>query len=423
VYRSPRRSPDAAAMRILNVNKFFHPRAGAETSFLQTRDLLRAEGHDVIDFAMRHPDNLPSPYASFFAPERSYEPDGGAIRRTRDAMWSVYSVPARRALARLLDAHRPDVAHLHNVYHQLTLSLVDELAARRIPIVLTLHDWKMACPAYTLFTEGAPCRRCPNGSVTNAIRHRCVKGSTAASALAAAEAAITRRRETYGKVQRVIAQSHFGVAIAELAGIRPNRVVYVPGFIPDPVLAANASAADYGPRLLYAGRLDETKGIRPMLAAFALVRVPASLRIAGSGELEHEVRSAAARDSRIEYLGRLPRAQLYEEFERARAVVLPSLYEDNAPAVMLEAQAKAKPLIVTDRGGPPEFVRDGETGLVVDPEDVVSLAAAMERLVLDVEPAREWGRRAQAHVREEHSAGRHHERLCRVYNAVIAELR
>ena len=240
-------------MRVLQVNKFFHPRAGAETAFLQTRDLLRAEGHDVIDFAMRHRDNLPSPYASFFAPERSYEPDGGAIRRTRDAVSSVYSLQARRALARLLDAHRPNVAHLHNVYHQLTLSLVDELAARRIPIVLTLHDWKIVCPAYTLFTEGAPCRRCPSGSVINAIRHRCVKGSTAASALAAGEAAIARRRGTYGKVQRVIAPSRFGIAVAELAGIHPNRVDYVPNFLPDAELAGNVPAADH--RLLYAGRL------------------------------------------------------------------------------------------------------------------------------------------------------------------------
>ena len=409
-------------MRILQVNKFFHPRAGAETAFLQTRDLLSAQGHDVIDFAMRHPDNFPSPYASFFAPERSYESARGTIERTRDAVSSVYSLRARRALARLLDAHRPDVAHLHNVYHQLTLSLVDELAARRIPIVLTLHDWKIVCPAYTLFTEGAPCRRCPSGAVINAVRHRCVKGSTGASVLAASEAAIARRRGTYGKVQRVIAPSRFGVAVAQLAGVRSNRSEYVPNFLPDAELAGDAPTADYGPRLLYAGRLDETKGIRPMLAAFALVRAPASLRIAGSGELEHEVRSAAARDSRIEYLGRLPRAQLYEELEKARVVVLPSLYEDNGPFIILEAQAKAKPMIVTDRGGPPEFVRSDETGLVVDPTNVVSLAAAMERMALDAETAREWGRRAQARVREEHSASRHYEQLCNVYSTAIADL-
>ena len=124
--------------RVLLINKFFRPGAGAETSFLQTRRLLQDRGHDVIDFAMRDDANLPSPYAAFFAPSRSYAADTPLVKRAGDALSSVYSTAARRALARLLDAHRPDVAHLHNIYHQLTLSIVDELAKRRIPIVLTI---------------------------------------------------------------------------------------------------------------------------------------------------------------------------------------------------------------------------------------------------------------------------------------------
>ena len=123
--------------------------------------------------------NSPSAHAQYFAPARSYddEDERGALARARDALSAVYSRSARRALGRLLDHERPDVAHLHTVYHQLTMSIVDELAARDIPMVQTVHDWKMACPAYTLFTEGAPCRRCVTGSVMNAVEHRCVKGS------------------------------------------------------------------------------------------------------------------------------------------------------------------------------------------------------------------------------------------------------
>jgi glycosyltransferase involved in cell wall biosynthesis len=423
MHRFPQLSPEADVIRILQVNKFFHPRAGAETAFLQTRDLLRARGHEVIDFAMRHPDNLSSPYAPFFAPQRSYDPSGSSIERARDAVSSVYSVRSRRALARLLDAHRPDVAHLHNVYHQLTLSVVDELAARRIPIVLTIHDWKIACPAYTLFTEGAPCRRCPTGGVINAVRHRCIKDSAAASLVAASEAALVRRRRTYEKIQRVVSPSRFGLGIAQLAGILPNRAEYIPNFLPDSDLVDACTAVDHGPRLFYAGRLEETKGIRPMLAAFAQVTTPASLHIAGTGKLEHDVRSAAAQNPRIEYFGQLPRTQLQGELDKARAVLLPALYEDNGPFAILEAQAKAKPLIVTDRGGPPEFVQPGETGLVVDPTDTRQLAAAMEYMARDMKGARKMGRLAQARVREEHSAGRHYERLLNAYSNAIAECR
>ncbi|HEX3974776.1 MAG TPA: glycosyltransferase [Solirubrobacteraceae bacterium] len=402
-------------MRVLLVNKFFRPGAGAETSFLHTRRLLQERGHDVIDFAMRDDANLPSPYASFFAPSRSYAADVPLRERAAHALSSVYSPAARRAIARLLDAHRPDVAHLHNVYHQLTLSIVDELASRRVPIVLTMHDWKIACPAYTLFTEGEVCRRCPTGNVASAVRHRCVKSSAAASAIAATEAIVAHRRGSYEKVQRFIAPSRFAVGVAALAGVAEAKVTHIPNFLPDDELNVTARSDDAGARLLYAGRLEATKGIRGLLAAFARVRTPATLRIAGRGELEEEVRAAAAADPRISYLGLLPRDELYAEIDAARAVVLPSLYEDNGPLIILEAQARAKAMIVTDRGGPPEFVRHDETGLVVDPASPVSLAAAMERLAGDADLARTLGARAQQDVRREHSAARHYELLSRTY--------
>jgi glycosyltransferase involved in cell wall biosynthesis len=408
-------------MIVLQVNKFFHPRAGAETAFLQTRALLREHGHDVVDFAMQHPANLPSADARYFTPARSYEDGGRLSRRVQDAAASVYSWKVRRSLGALLDARRPDVAHLHNVYHQLTLSVVDELERRRIPTVLTLHDWKVACPAYTLFTEGAPCRRCVDGSVVNAVVHRCVKGSVAASGLAALEAAVARRRGTYGKVQRFIAPSRFAGEVARMAGIEPDRIAHVPNFLRDAELAAEPPSGERAPRMLYAGRLDETKGVRQLLAAFAHVEPPTVLRIAGSGELEPEVREAAAREPRIEYLGRLDREDLLAEFDRARAVVLPSIWEDNGPLVVLEAQARGAALVVTDRGGPQEFVRDGESGLVVPAEDVTALADAMRRLAADPALALRFGARARRDVVSEHNATRHYERLLDVYTAAMTE--
>jgi glycosyltransferase involved in cell wall biosynthesis len=409
-------------VRILLANKFFHPRAGAETSFLQTRRLLLDRGHDVIDFAMQHDANLPSPYEAFFAPHRAYGTDGGVAKRAMDAASSVYSPAARRALARLLDAYRPDVAHLHNIYHQLTLSIIDELAKRRIPTVLTMHDWKIACPSYTLFTEGQPCRRCPSGNLASAVRHRCVKSSVSASAIAATEAIIARRRDSYGKVQRFIAPSRFAMDVAALGGVSKRRVAHIPNFLPDDEMNIESARRDPGPRLLYAGRLDETKGIRNLLEAFAYVSVPATLRIAGRGPLEADVRAAAARDPRISYLGMLRREKLYEELETGRAVVLPSLYEDNGPLIILEAQARARAMIVTDRGGPPEFVRHEQTGLVVDPVRIRDLTAAMERLASDRDLAARLGARAQQDVRRHHSATRHYELLNQVYEDARLEV-
>jgi glycosyltransferase involved in cell wall biosynthesis len=404
-------------LRVLQVNKFFYAGAGAETSFFATRALLAQRGHEVVDFAMTHPNNVPSPYARYFAPQRDYAGGGSPVARLRDASASVYSRKARSRLGRLLDEHPVDVAHLHNVYHQLTLSVVDELAARGIPTVLTLHDWKVACPAYTLFTDGAPCRRCPTSGYANAIRHRCVKGSAAASGLAALEAILADRRGSYAKINRYIAPSRFAVDIAALGGLDRARVDHIPNFLPDEELASAAPDADHGPRMLYVGRLTETKGVRCLLRAFARVDVDAELRIAGDGELAAEVSAAAAHDPRISYLGRLSRPGVHAEYERARAVLMPSLWEDNGPLVVLEAQARSKAMIVSDRGGLREFVCENETGLVVNAGDESALANAMTRLATEGALAAAFGRRAREQIVRDHSADQHYAKLIDTYRA------
>jgi glycosyltransferase involved in cell wall biosynthesis len=249
-----------------------------------------------------------------------------------------------------------------------------------------------------------------------------VKGSVAASAIAAAEAALARRRDTYGKIERFIAPSRFAVDVARMSGVERRRIVHVPNFLTEVELAAEPATGPREPVLLYAGRLDATKGIRQLLEAFALVSAPAVLRIAGAGELEDEVRAAAARDPRIEYLGRIERAALLAQLDRARAVVLPSVWEDNGPLAILEAQARGAALVVTDRGGPPEFVRDGESGLIVAAEDVAALAEAMQRLVGDPELAQRLGHVGRQDVRAQHNAARHYERLLSVYSEAISEV-
>jgi glycosyltransferase involved in cell wall biosynthesis len=305
--------------------------------------------------------------------------------------------------------------HLHNVYHQLTLSVVDELHARGVPIVQTIHDYKIACPAYTLFTQGAPCRRCVDGSVLNAVRHRCIKGSAAASALAAAEAALADRRRTYDRIDVYIAPSRFAAGVAAAAGVPEARIRTIPYLLPDEELLVDTGTDEREPVFFFGGRLEETKGVRQLLAAFSEVRAPARLRIAGWGALEREVAAAAAADPRIEFLGGRPRAEVLAELAAARALVLPSVWEDNCPLVMLEAQARATPVIVSDRGGPPEFVRDAVHGFVVDPNDACAFAARLTALAQDAGLAAELGRRGRARVVAGHGADAHYERLLAAY--------
>ena len=397
-------------MRVLVVNKYLFPNAGAETVALGTRELLAGAGHEVLDFAMRDPRNVPSAQAAHFAPARGYDGAGAG----RDALHLVYSRAARAALRGLLAETRPDVAHLHNVYHQLTTSVIDELVAQGIPTVLTLHDYKPVCPSYELFTEGAPCRRCVGRAPIGVLRHRCIRGSLPASGLAAVEAVVTRVRRTYHRVDRLVAPSRFMAGVLAEGGFDPARIDVLANFVPAPGPAPAPPIAG-PPRFLYVGRLEAVKGVDVLLDAWAAGPAPGTLTVVGRGPLEDRVKAAPG----VEYLGFRPPEEVRRLMAAARALVFPSVWEENCPMVVLEAQAAGLPVLGTDRGGLPELVTDGVHGLLVPAGDPRALRAGLERLAADPAGARRLGEAGRERVAANAPAA-HLERLLRIYETAIA---
>jgi glycosyltransferase involved in cell wall biosynthesis len=409
-------------MRILQVHKFFYPHAGSETVLFHTRDLLSHHGHDVVDFAMSHPDNVASPTSRFFAPRREYtDVTRPLLLRGRDALSSVYSFSARRRLGELLDQARPDIAHIHLIYHQLTMSVVDELASAGVPTVMTLHDYKIGCPAYVLYRDGQTCRDCTTGAVYNALRHKCIKGSTAASALAAFEAALTRATKSYLKIDAFVCPSKFVGDVAIEAGIPADRIHVIPNFLPDREISGPVERLSEAPRFLFAGRLEEVKGIKDLLMAFTDSEAPpGTLVIAGAGGAqEAAVRQAAGSSKNIQFLGRVSREEVLAELREARAAVLPSRWHENNPMSVLEARSLGIPVVVTDLGGLPEMVDDGVDGRVVKAGDVPGLHAALMGLASDRSAAEAMGRAGYERLARENTADVHYGSLMSAYAAAI----
>lgn len=409
-------------MVVLQIHKFFFPNAGSETALFHTRELLDDRGHTVVDFAMEHPRNVASPYSPYFSARREYGDRARPLRlRAYDALSSVYSIEARLRLRRLLADVRPDVVHMHLVYHQLTLSVVDEVAQQGLPSVMTLHDYKIGCPAYTLYRDGQPCSLCVAGPVENVARHRCLKGSRSASLLAAAEARLARQRHSYEKIDAYVAPSAFAGRIATATGIDPETVHVVPNFLPAAELGEPVSELAGEPRFFFAGRLEAIKGVREMLEAYS-EEDPAlgTLVIAGAGgELEDEVRKAAGRLANVEYLGRLSREEVFEQLRRSRAMLMPVRWHENNPMSLLEARAAGIPAICTELGGLPDMVEDGVDGLLVPRADVGALREAIRRLAADVRLAQQLGLRGHERLHRDNTAGVHYERLMKVYEAAI----
>ena len=409
-------------MRVLLANKFFYRRAGAETVFFRTRELLERHGHEVVDFAMKDERNLASPQRDMFAPARAYD-SGRAHERVRDAAASIYSFNARRALARVLDTTCPDIAHLHNIYHQLSLSIVDELAARRIPTVLTVHDYKPVCPSYVLYTEGAPCRRCVQGSPVNAIKHRCVKNSYLPSGLAAIEAVIARRRGTYERIDQFIAPSRFFADRLAEGGVGRGRVTVLANCVSQEPMrpAPDRSPGRY---LLYVGRLEELKGVKLLLDAYRRLGAGCTpLRVLGSGPLEDEVVEAGAQGLPVEFLGFRSGEGVRAELGGAIALVVPSLVEENCPMSILEARELAVPVISSDRGGLPEVVRDGIDGLVFAGGDAADLVRCIVELASDPDRARSYGTEGRRRALDEFSSDGYYRGLLDVYARAVEAAR
>jgi glycosyltransferase involved in cell wall biosynthesis len=410
-------------MRVLQIHKFFYPHAGSETVLFHTRELLASRGHEVIDFAMEHPRNVPSPYSEHFAPRRDYVDNSRPIpSRARDALSSVYSLSARLRLRELLEEVRPDIAHMHIIYHQLTLSIVDELARQEVPSVMTLHDYKIGCPAYVMYRDGQPCDLCTTGAVENVLLHSCIKGSKPASMLAAIEARAARVRGSYKKIDAYVAPSRFAGRVATDTGIDSSTVHVIPNFLPEDEIQHPVAVLEEAPRFFFAGRLEEVKGVRDMLEAYSRTDALAgTLVLAGAGgELEEEVRAAASANPNIEYLGRIGRDDVLEQLRRSRALLLPSRWHENNPMSLLEARAMGIPVICTDMGGLPEMVEDGVDGLVVPRASVQALARAIARLAEDRALAQEMGQRGHARLQEENTPDVHYGRLMLAYRAAQA---
>src|SRR5918998_2660202 len=347
-------------VRVLLVgNHWTEGPGGAETMLVLTADLLRAAGHEVVPFAVAEERTLPTPVRA------SLPVAAGAGARTRfgEAAAGVWSPSSYRALARVVDDVRPDVAHVHHVYERLTVSVLDALQRWGVPTVMTLHDYKPVCPNFRLFTDGAPCTRCLSGRYWQVVRHRCLEGSRWRSLAAAADAYASRGRGVYDRVDRFLAPSAFlrdrvvdGGLPAERVEVLPNPVVTAPS--PRPARAEP-------PSVLYASRLVAEKGVDTLLDAAARLPAGVRVRLAGSGRLERAVRSrVAAEGLPVDVLGPLPPERVAAELRAAAVAVLPALWWENCPMALLEAAAQGGPAGPPAGGGHPQNGGGGPTGVL-----------------------------------------------------------
>ena len=398
---------------IVSINNYYYRRGGADVLFLEHNRLLDELGWRVVPFSMRHTKNLPSDWQRFFVDEIELGRAHGPFETLTKSLKAVYSFEARRKLAALIDEVRPALCHAHNVYHHLSPSVLSLIAARGLPLVLTLHDLKIACPAYTMLSHGEVCERCKGGKLYNAALHRCLKGSVALSAWVMLESYLHTALKSYVRnVDRFVVPSRFFIRKFEEWGFDSRQFVHIPNFVD---VEGMRPSYECGDRILYIGRLSREKGLPTLVRAAAAARVGVTL--VGVGPEEEALRMlAGSLGADVLFTGFLAGPELHEAIRAARAVVLPSECYENAPLAVLEAYALGKPVIGSSLGGIPEHVHHGETGFVFEARSVDELAATL-RAVADAADSTvaEMGRAGRSLVEREHAPSRYLERIHELY--------
>jgi glycosyltransferase involved in cell wall biosynthesis len=277
---------------------------------------------------------------------------------------AVWSRSAERRIGAVLADRRPQVMHVHNTFVAASPSVYAAASAHGVPVVQTLHNYRLVCPAATVFRDGHPCTDCVGRRLPwPAVVHSCVRGSRAQSAVAAATLSVHRALGTFARaIDTYVALTSFQRQLMVDGGLPTERIQVVPNFLePDP-------GAGSGPRsgLLYVGRLVEEKGIATLLRAAALI--PGRLSVAGDGPLAPLVHEAATA-GHIRYLGTLGSGEVAKQLRKAVALVVPSIWFEGFPMVVIEAYAAGTPVIASRIGSLAAIVEDGVTGLLAEPGD------------------------------------------------------
>lgn len=381
-------------MNVLQVNKFLYRRGGAEAYMLDLTMALRQRGDRVELWGMHHPENPAYRYQAEFVSEVDFEdPPARWPERAHMAGRLLYSVGGRRRITRVIRDFRPDVVHTHNIYHQLSPSILAPAGRDGTAVLMTLHDYKLACPAYRFLNAEGICEACTGGRWYEATRRRCTRGMLMPSVLNTAEAYLHHGLRLYERhVDLFVAPSEFLARKVAAAGIPERKLRVLRNFCDVDRVAPRFGGED----VVYAGRLSDEKGVATLVHAMA--SVPAvRLHVFGTGPAEESLRALAAErlGSRAVFHGRKDACSVAEAMAGAACVAVPSEWYENCPMVVLEAFAAGTAVVGTDLGGLPELITGGVDGLLVPPGDPGALADAIAEITSDHALAEELGRNAR----------------------------
>jgi glycosyltransferase involved in cell wall biosynthesis len=386
-------------MRVLVVHNEYQQRGGEEVVVEAESKLLMNHGHDVF-FYRRNNDELRH--------QNLFEALGTGMR-------TIWAPKSYRELEQILVRAKPDVVHFHNTFPLISPAAYYACSRTRVPVVQTLHNYRLVCPAAMFLRNGLVCEKCLGRSVPwPGVAHACYRNSRAATSSVVAMVAAHRALGTWQRrINTYVALTEFARRKFIESGLPPERILVKPNFVsPDP--GVGASTGDYA---LFVGRLAQEKGLDTLLRCWGRLGTSIPLKIAGEGPLREELEALAKRSNlrNVFFLGRLASAEVLQSMRGARFLVFPSRWFEGFPLTIAEAYACGIPVIAPRLGAIAEIVLERETGLQFEPENEADLSAKIEWAWSHLEEMRRMGRNARLEYEAKYTAEQNYRALMTVY--------
>lgn len=396
------------SMRILLVNKYWYPRGGAEVVAMMTKELLEKSGHTVAVFGMNHSNNEEK--NSLFPPEIDYRKDSLG-KKIKNVWKTVHNVDAKNRFEKMVQKFQPDVVHFHNIYHQLSFSLLEITKKYHIRSVMTLHDYKLLSPNYSLYHHGSIDISILGKKYYRCLLNNCME-SLPESFVGTIEAYYREFKKYHDMIDVYISPSEFLKNLFVDAGWKEEKIQVVR----NPVLVRPSRFSSSAPFVSYIGRLSTEKGLFTLLSA-AQKSPEIPYAIVGTGPLEKELQQFVQKNKiqNVTFFGWKTGKELEDLYKKTRILVIPSVWYENYPLTVLEAKAQGTLVIASDIGGIPEMLPT--EFLFPAGQDDVFLSLIEKWYNAPSEERKSVGERFRLEVKKENDPGRYIEQIVKIYRS------
>ncbi|NEQ67319.1 MAG: glycosyltransferase family 4 protein [Symploca sp. SIO2D2] len=356
-------------MKIALFHNYYQVPGGEDQMFELEIRALRAQGHEVFPFVVRNEDVFP---------------EANTLQRAKLAWESAHNPQSYKAVIEFLRTHEVDIGHVHNWFPLLSPAVYTAHKALGIPVVQTLHNYRLGCANGSFRRNGETCRDCLTGSRNSAVIHRCYKGSLGGSLAwkrlidkGWAKRIFTEFVDAYIAPSQEVVDAHIEM------GLPKEKIHLIPNACEDLLNDKSFSQPQHKDGALFLGRLSAEKGVDTLINAWRWA--PAPLKIAGSGPDAEALKKTATPNERIQFLGHIDRKEIKHQLEKSAFLVFPSKWSEPFGLGIIEAMAAGRPVIASNIGAPSQIITHGVNGLLVPPGDVDALQHAIKTMLYDPE--------------------------------------